>query len=100
MGKGTFGYQGDCFKCGKKGHKAAECRSAPANGTNLVEQPKQIQDVEIELGSVWQVGNVNRVSQKNRFEVNRVSTHNKSEPITLELDQNKMPPTENDNLWP
>ena len=100
MGKRTFGYQGNCFTCGKKNHKAAECRSAPANGTNLVEQLQQIQEVEIEVGSVWQVGNVNRRSQRNWFEVSRVSTHNMSEPIKLELDQNKIPPTENDNLWP
>ena len=28
-GKGaqSFGYQGNCFKCGRKGHKAAECRA-------------------------------------------------------------------------
>ena len=25
------GYQGNCFNCGKRGHKSAECRSRPAN---------------------------------------------------------------------
>ena len=28
-GKGNQQFQGSCFKCGKPGHKSAECRSAP-----------------------------------------------------------------------
>ena len=73
-------------------------RSAPANGTNLVEQPQQIQEVEID--SVWQLGNVNRVSNKNRSEVNQVSTRNRFEYLKVELDPNRMCITEDDTEWP
>ena len=47
-GKGK-GYQGTCWKCGKVGHKALECRS---QGINNVEEE---QGDEVELGGVWMV---------------------------------------------
>ena len=87
MGK-AFG--GECWKCGKKGHMALECRSAPAA---LVEQ--QIQEVEIEtVVNNWPIGMVsaNRAPTKisNRFE--------SLEPQKVELDPNRLSAPENDNL--
>ena len=73
----------------KNGHKAIECRSAP-NPANLVEQqPQPIQEVDIEVGGIWQVANVNRVATKNRFE-----------PLKIEINPSKSIENEDDQEWP
>ena len=47
-GKGKV-FQGACFKCGKIGHRSAECRQVAA-----IEEEEE----EVEVGSVWIVGSV------------------------------------------
>ena len=44
--KGTWGYQGNCFNCGKKGYKMAECRpnTQTANAVEQTEQTQQPQE--------------------------------------------------------
>ena len=49
-GKGK-GYQGMCFRCGKVGHKAAECS---AMETNYVETEEET----VDMGGAWVIGNV------------------------------------------
>jgi hypothetical protein len=60
-GKGK-GFQGICFKRGKPGHRAWECRSRPI-GANAVEEEEDRGDdgVEVgavEIGAVWNIGAV------------------------------------------
>ena len=55
-GKGK-GYQGTCWKCGKVGHKAAECRMAGAIDTE--EGNENCEDCcNVEMGGVWVIGNI------------------------------------------
>ena len=58
------GYQGKCHKCGKVGHKAAECRSSGWN-VNAVEEevdkeekPGWEEPTEVDVGTVWSIGHV------------------------------------------
>jgi hypothetical protein len=54
-GKGK-GINGECFHCGKWGHRAAECRSREANAV----EEEQVQTIEeVAVGGVWMVGAVN-----------------------------------------
>ena len=53
-GKGK-GYQGSCWKCGRVGHKAAECRQV---GSVDEEAADEEGDGEVQVGTVWHVGAV------------------------------------------
>ena len=64
------GYQCNCYNCGKKGHKSAECRSPPVNQARLVEAEPEAAEPEIrDVGGVWHwavppgrfVGNIEKV---------------------------------------
>jgi hypothetical protein len=62
MGKG---YQGSCFTCGQKGHKAAECQ---ARRTNNVEAEEEADTGTKEIGGIWLMGHVGKVVEThNRF---------------------------------
>ena len=53
-GKVGKGYQGDCWKCGRKGHKQHECNS-------IEEERNESEDVdadEVMLETVWDLGSV------------------------------------------
>ena len=55
-GKGK-GYQGTCWKCGKIGHKANECRSAGA--VEIEEDGEDCVDCSnVEMGGVWVIGSI------------------------------------------
>ena len=54
-GKGKGGYQGTCWKCGKVGHKSAECRQVGAVDEEADEEEG---DGEVQVGTVWHVGAV------------------------------------------
>ena len=67
-GKATGkGFQGNCHNCGKKGHRAAECRGPTVNRTNMVEAETENAEGEIirDVGGVWHwgryIGNVEKV---------------------------------------
>ena len=78
----------------------------------MVEQPAQIQEVAIETVDSWdfvnrecdnvsrECCNVNRVAEKNRYEINRVSTHNGFEPLKITLSPNRTCTTEVDTDYP
>ena len=55
-GKGK-GYQGACWRCGKVGHKAAEC--ATCMDTNIVETSLVGEGDPVDLGGIRVVGSVN-----------------------------------------
>ena len=62
-GKGKYGqtFSGECFKCGKSGHRAAECRSTPANAVSEeVEEEVDVQGMWIEEPAtrLWSIGAV------------------------------------------
>ena len=54
-GKGK-GYQGTCWKCGKVGHKSAECRQIGSVEEEACEEEED--GGEIAVGTVWHVGAV------------------------------------------
>ena len=62
------GYQGQCHKCGKVGHKAAECRSSGWNVHAVEEeeckeeQPGWEEPAEVDVGTVWSVGHIDVLS--------------------------------------
>jgi hypothetical protein len=60
-GKGFAGkgYQGNCFKCGMIGHKAAECRVSLANAVDGDESEEVVGSVNAWSGDPWHVGAVN-----------------------------------------
>ena len=102
FGGGGFGggkaggkaFAGDCWKCGKKGHRALECRSAPAPA-NAVEQT-QVQEVQIDsVHTSWPIGNVNRVVLSNRY-----GALDPMQPRKVEIDPSRMTKPENDSQWP
>jgi hypothetical protein len=68
-GFGGKGYQGNCFTCGQKGHKAAECQ---ARRTNSVETAEEEETITREVGGVWLMGHVSKV----------VETHNRFQGLT------------------
>jgi hypothetical protein len=60
------GYQGSCFNCGQKGHKAAECTT---KRTNSVEATEEEEGITKEVGGVWLMGHVDKIIEtRNRFE--------------------------------
>ena len=56
-GGGGKGYQGTCYKCGKVGHKAAECWTASA-GAVETEGEEAGEMREVDMGSIWVIGNI------------------------------------------
>ena len=70
-GKGdgkSKGYQGQCWTCGKIGHKSAECRSYPRLAGSVEEGGEQAQQggsqeevKEKSVGTIWRIGNVDKV---------------------------------------
>jgi len=82
-GKGTWkggggkggpgkGYQGTCWKCGRVGHKAAECQVAGAGAVEAEVQEEVVEGaVEVEMGGVWVIGSVHadEVETSNKFNV-------------------------------
>ena len=87
---------GECWQCGKTGHRAVDCRSAgtPPATANAVEQEVQANVVEVELEtrpqSNWFMGNVNRVEVSNKFGA--------LEPQKIEIHP-EASSTEDDNQW-
>ena len=71
-GGGGKGYQGDCWQCGKKGHKAAGCRSAlaAASKTDIVqeEDEMEVQEHVTPVGGVWRMAYNVEVVHKNSFD--------------------------------
>ena len=65
-GRGPQGYKGECWKCGKTGHKQWECRGGGKGvhevGADGGEAEKDA--CAIELGGVWSVCEVSRLPQK------------------------------------
>ena len=54
--KGTSkgkGYQGECWNCGKVGHKSNECTKMMVD--NVMEE---VVDEECEVGGLWMIGNL------------------------------------------
>ncbi len=54
-GKGK-GYQGTCWRCGRVGHKAVECRQVGAVDEEADEEDRE--GGQVKVGTVWQVGAV------------------------------------------
>ena len=50
-------FNGDCFNCGKRGHRAAECR-APRRVGAVDEEGDSTPSETVEVGTVWAVGAV------------------------------------------
>jgi hypothetical protein len=48
MGKGKQPFTGDCFNCGKNGHRAADCRSSRA-----AQSVEETEPEEVECGGIW-----------------------------------------------
>ena len=80
QGKGPFGgwskgggkgYQGDCWKCGKIGHKARECRLGMVEEEGRKEEEEE-EDEWKQCSGVWRIGNVgiftSQIGTSNRFE--------------------------------
>ena len=51
---GGKGYQGECWKCGKVGHKSAECWSTGMQVDAVSEEEEE----EADIGGVWMIGAV------------------------------------------
>ena len=69
-GAGKGGFKGTCYKCGKQGHKAADCRTR----VDMVDEYEDEDECEMQpVGGVWTIGQIevqkNRVSWQacNRF---------------------------------
>ena len=90
-GKGGYstgtgqGYQGKCHKCGKVGHKAAECRSSGWNvqaveeEENKEEQPaweeqtEWKEQAEVSVATVWSVGHIDVLATSSEREEDKFS---------------------------
>ena len=60
-GAGKGGFKGNCYKCGKQGHRAADCRTR----VNMVDEYEDEDECELQpVGGVWTIGQVE--VQKNR----------------------------------
>lgn len=75
-GKGK-GYQRTCFKCGKVGHKAAECRSDAMGSERRAYEVEEVEEEEQtkEVGGVWLIAHVTakteapkKIRLNNRFQ--------------------------------
>jgi len=53
-GKGATAFRGECWKCGKTGHRAVECRARQANMVEEDGANKEDQDQEV--GGLWTIG--------------------------------------------
>ena len=62
QGKGS-GFQGQCFKCQKTGHRAADCPNHV--DTNAVEIFPGDSEEEVGLQSVWVIGHVSKKGEGN-----------------------------------
>ena len=60
-GAGKGGFKGTCYKCGKQGHRAADCRTR----VDMVDEYEDEDECEMQLaGGVWTIGQIE--VQKNR----------------------------------
>ena len=60
-GAGKGGFKGTCYKCGKQGHRAADCRTR----MNMVDEHEDEDECEMQpVGRVWTIGQIE--VQKNR----------------------------------
>ena len=60
-GAGKGGFKGTCYKCGKQGHRAADCRTR----VNMVDEYEDEDECEMQpVGGVWTIGQIE--VQKNR----------------------------------
>ena len=64
---GKGGYQGECWKCGKVGHKQSECRGGKAIGAHAIGEEQD--DEEVGVGTVWTVASIDMIQTSNRYEV-------------------------------
>jgi hypothetical protein len=69
---GGKGYQGECWKCGKVGHKSAECWSSGMQVDAVFEGDEQAEEADI--GGVWMIGAVEATEE---VKVNHVETEAK-----------------------
>ncbi len=65
-GKGN-GYQGTCWKCGKVGHKSAECRQIGTVDEEGNEEDNE--EEEVEVHAVWNIGSVDIAKTKGQIEI-------------------------------
>ena len=60
-GAGKGGFKGTCYKCGKQGHRAADCRTR----VDMVDEYEDEDECEMQpVGGVWTIGQIE--VQKNR----------------------------------
>ena len=84
---GGQGYQGKCHKCGKVGHKAAECRSPGWNVQAVEEQEENKEEqsggwteqnewkeqTEVNVATVWSVGQIDVLATTSEKEEDKFS---------------------------
>ena len=73
------GYQGTCWKCGRVGHKAMECRVRAANEVGEVEAQN-----DTEIGGVWMIGHVEKEDKREKGEVNICAVEGSAKMLTRE----------------
>ena len=62
-GKGAKGYQGDCWKCGKKGHKQWECQMVSSEHGYEGEENSEDDVGNVDVGGIWMLANVEEEDQ-------------------------------------
>jgi hypothetical protein len=58
------GFQGNCYHCQKKGHRAAECPNRMNTNAVGIGQDEGHEEEEVGLGSIWVIGHVGKIDEE------------------------------------